>query len=221
MSPLKPVAAFFLKVIIFYALLMIPWPGVQQGYASLFCDAGNLAFRSFGSVGRTRFRVVDPPPANKNAVDFEIKLENIRTRAGGTFEPDRNTRKMGYLPAAFTASLVLATPIPWRRRLAAVVWAMGLIVGFVGLQLALQLVDAFSNPDVLNQFELVLWTKRLLSVLLKVVVRSPVTAYIAPVFVWILVTFRRTDWTTLLPSPDSSARHEKPSSSTPLRGCPS
>ena len=203
MSPLKPVAAFFLKVILFYALLMIPWPGVQQGYASLFCDAGNLAFRSFGSVGRTRFRVVDQPPANKNAVDFEIKLENLRTRAGGTFEPDRNTRKMGYLPAAFTVSLVLATPIPWRRRLTAIVWAMALITAFVGLQLTIRLVDAFSDPNVLNQFELGLWTKRLLGILLKVVVTSPVTAYIAPIFVWILVTFRRGDWAKLLASPTS------------------
>jgi hypothetical protein len=203
MSPLKPVAAFFFKIMLFYALLMIPWPGVQQGYASLFCDAGNLAFRSFGSVGRTRFRVLDPPPANKNAVDFEIKLENIRTRAGGTFEQDRSTRKMGYLPAAFTASLVLATPIPWRRRLAAIAWAMALMIAFVGLQLTLRLVDAFSDPGVLNQFELALWTKQLLGVLLKVVVMSPVSAYIAPIFVWILVTFRRGDWAKLLVSPTS------------------
>ncbi|MEK7730554.1 MAG: hypothetical protein AAB363_01730, partial [Planctomycetota bacterium] len=184
-----------------YALLMVPWPGIQQGYASLFCYAGNLAFHVFGSAGRTRFRVLDPPPANQNAVDWEIKLENIRTRAGGTFEQDRSTRKMGYLPAAFTASLVLATPIPWRRRLAAVVWAMALMTAFVGLQLTLELVDAFSNPGVLNQFELGLWTKRLLGVLLMVVVKSPVTAYIAPIFVWILVTFRRGDWAKLLESP--------------------
>ena len=177
MSPLKHVAAFFLKVVVIYALLMVPWPGVQRGYAGLFCYAGNLAFHVFGSAGRTRFRLLDPPPANKNAVDFEIKLENIRTHAGGTFEPDRNTRKMGYLPAAFTVSLVLATPIPWRRRLTAIIWAMALIAAFVGLQLTIRLVDAFSDPNVLNQFELGLWTKRLLGILLKVVVTSPVTAW--------------------------------------------
>ncbi|MFH1108530.1 MAG: hypothetical protein V1790_04930 [Planctomycetota bacterium] len=221
MSPRKLISAFLLKIVVIYALLWVPWPGVQRGYAGLFCYAGNLAFHVFGSAGRTRFRVLDPSPANKNAVDWEIKLENIRTRAGGTFEQDRSTRKMGYLPAAFTASLVLATPIPWRRRLAAMVWAMPLITAFVGLQLTLRLVDAFSNPDVFNQFELGLWTKRLLGILLKVVVMSPVTAFIAPVFVWILVTFRRTDWATLLPSPGSSAKHEPPSLSTPLRGCPS
>jgi hypothetical protein len=200
MSPFKPVAAFFVKVVVIYALLMVPWPGVQQGFASLFCYAGNSAFCIFGSAGRTRFRVLDPPPANKNAVDWEIKLENLRTRAGGTFDQDRSTRKMGYLPAAFAASLVLATPIPWRRRLAAIVWAMALMIAFVGLQLTLSLVDAFSKPDVFNQFELGLWAKRLLGVLLLVVVKSPVTAYIAPVFVWILVTFRRTDWAILLRS---------------------
>ena len=110
---------------------------------------------------------------------------------------------MSYLPAAFAASLVLATPIPWRRRLAAIVWAMALMITFVGFQLTLELVDAFSNPGVLNQFELGLWTKRLLGVFLKVVVKSPVSAYIAPIFVWILVTFRRGDWAKLLASPTS------------------
>lgn len=203
MSPLRPIAAFFLKVILFYALLMIPWPGVQQAYAHLFCEAGNLAFCVFGSAGRTRFRVFDPPPANKNAVDYEIKLENIRTRSGGTFDRDRSTRQVGYLPAAFTASLVLAAPIPWRRRLTALAWAMALISAFVGLQLALDLVDAFSDPGPLNQFALAPWTKWLLENLLKVVVKSPVTAYIASVFVWILVTFRRGDWAKLLVSPAS------------------
>jgi len=198
MSPHRRIAAFFLKVILFYALLMVPWPGVQQGYARLFCYTGNLAFYVFGNAGRTHFRVLDPPPVNKNAVDYEIKLKNIRTGAGGTFEQDRSTRKMGYLPAAFTVSLVLATPIPWRRRFAAMVWALTLITAFVGLQLTLRLVDAFSNPDVLNQFELGLWTKRLLGILLKVVVMSPVSAFIAPIFVWILVTFRRGDWAKLV-----------------------
>lgn len=201
MEPLskKSVAFFFAKVIVIYALLIAPLPGVREGYAHAFCAAGNLAFRFFGKEGRARFQLKDPPPINPDAVDWEIKLENIRTHQTGTFEPDRNTRKFGYLQTAFVVALVLATPIPWKRRGWAVLWGVILISAFTGLQVAIHLLNSFSNADALNQFQLGRTSKTLLLVLLKVVVTSPVTAYIAPTLLWIAVTFRREDWATLLP----------------------
>ena len=220
MFPLKPVAAFFLKVIIFYALLMIPWPGVMGAYGYVFRACGNTVFRTFGSTGRVHFAPITPVPAGKDAKDTTVTLENIKTRgARGTME--MNSRLMGYLPAAFAVALILATPVPWSRRGWSLLWGLLLMGVFTGLELTLRLVDAFSDKNVLAVFSLGPVAKATVIILLKVIALSPVTAYIAPVFVWILVTFRRTDWTTLLPTPGSSAKHETPSLSTPLRGCPS
>lgn len=197
----KPVAAFFFKVILLYALLMIPWPGVSAGYGYLFRACGTAVFHTFGSAGRVEFRPAEPNPGEKDPLDFEIRLRNLRTQAGGTFTLERNTRKMGYLPTAFTVALILATPVPWPRRGWALLWGLVLISAFVGFQLTLHLVNAFSDPNVLNQFDLAPSMKRLLGIALKVFVLSPVTAYIVPIFVWILVAFRRGDWAKLLATP--------------------
>lgn len=202
MSRRKPIVAFFLKVILFYALLMIPWPGVTAGYGSIFRACGNTVFRTFGSAGRVYFAPISPVPEGKDAKDTSVTLENIQTRgARGTM--DMNSRLMGYLPTAFAVALILATPVPWPRRLWALLWGILLMSGFAGFELALRLLDAFSDKNVLAIFSFGPVGKALLMVLIKVLAMSPVSAYIAPIFVWILVTFRRSDWARLLESPTS------------------
>ena len=203
MSPHRRIAAFFLKVTLIYALLMIPWPGVTAGYGYLFRAGGNTVFRTFGSAGRVYFAPISPVPKGKDAKDTSVTLENIQTRgARGTM--DMNSRLMGYLPTAFAVALILATPVPWSRRLWALLWGILLMCCFAGFELALRLLDAFSDKNVLAVFSLGPAVKALLVVLLKVLAMSPVSAYIAPIFVWILVTFRRGDWSKLLASPTPS-----------------
>jgi len=200
MSPHRRIAAFFLKVILFYALLMIPWPGVIAGYGFVFRACGNIFFRSFGPAGRVYFAPISPLPAGKDAKDTSVTLENIQTRgARGTM--DMNSRLMGYLPTAFAAALILATPVPWSRRLWALTWGVLLMSCFAGIELALRLLDAFSDKNVLAVFSLGPTAKATVLTLLKVLGMSPVSAYIAPIFVWVLVTFRRGDWEKFLALP--------------------
>ena len=202
MSPRKTVAAFFIKVIILYALLMIPWPGVREGYGYVYRACGNKFFRTFGSTGRVYFAPISPAPKGKDAKDTSVTLENIQARgARGTM--DMNSRLMGYLPTVFAAALILATPVPWKRQLWALLWGVLLMSAFAGLELALRLIDAFSDKNVLAVFSLGPAAKTMVVILLKVLGMSPVTAYIAPIFVWVLVTFRRGDWAKLLASPTS------------------
>ncbi len=198
MSAPRRIAAFFLKVILFYALLMIPWPGVTAAYGFVFRACGNMVFRTFGSAGRVYFAPISPVPAGKDAKDTSVTLENIKIRgARGTM--DMNSRLMGYLPTAFAAALILATPVPWTRRLWALLWGVLLMSGFAGLELVLRLLDAFSDKNVLMIFSLGPAAKGAVVILLKVLGMSPVTAYIAPIFVWVLVTFRRGDWALCVP----------------------
>ena len=198
MSPHSRIAAFFLKVIFFYALLMIPWPGVKDGYGYIFRACGNTFFRTFGSTGRVYFHPITDQPVGKDAKDTTAKLENIKSGRRGPM--DMNSRLMGYLPTAFAAALILATPVPWSRRLWALLWGVLLMSGFAGLELALRFLDAFSDKNDLMVFSLGPAAKGTVVNLLNVLGMSPVTAYIAPIFVWILVTFRRGDWAILLAS---------------------
>lgn len=64
---------------------------------------------------------------------------------------------------------------------------------FVGFELWLILMDTFGNPREFNLFAWPDWARSLLAATLKVVHRSPVTAYIVPVVVWVLVAVRKND----------------------------
>jgi len=184
----KPIAAFFLKAALWYALLLFPWLGGARVYATAFRTAGNVLFRVFGSSGRVYF---NPLPPGKER-DTEIVLENIKTRgARGTM--DANSRRMGFMATAFLSALVLATPIPRPRRLVALVWGLVLISVFVAFKMYLQLVNAFSDDNVLAIYTFGAFTKTVVVALIKVFSMSPVTAYIAPVVIWVLVAFRRGD----------------------------
>ena len=189
MQAIRPIVAFFLKVAFWYALVLLPWFGGARGYAAAFRTGGNVLFRTFGSGGRVYF---NPLPPGKER-DTEIVLENI-TRRGARGTMDANSRRMGFMATAFLTALVLATPIPWRRRLIALTVGLAAISGFVAFKMYLQLVNAF---DQLALYSLSDFTKTMIQVLIKIFSMSPVTAYIAPVLIWILVAFRRGDLTGL------------------------
>ncbi len=196
MLRVKRIVVFFALTVLFYALLWIPWPPLQQGYAFLYRGAGDLAFRTFGGAGRVYFEAISPVPTGKDAKDTVAVLVNVKSGVKGTME--MNSRLMGYLPTAFVVALILATPVPWRRRGWALLGGVILMSAFAGLELALRLLDAFSDANPLAVFTFGPWTKGALLIFLNVIGMSPVTAYIAPIFVWIVTTFRRDDWQALL-----------------------
>jgi hypothetical protein len=186
---------------------MTPWPGVQEGYAYLYRAGGNIVFRTFGSSGRVYFHPITDQPVGKDAKDTAAKLENIKSGVRGTM--DMNSRLMGYLPTAFAVALILATPVPWPRRGWSLLWGVLLMSAFAGFELMLRLLDAFSDDNALSLYSFGKVGKTMLLMTLKVIGMSPVTAYIASIFVWILVTFRRGDWANLLPA--------APRASVPMR----
>ena len=68
-----------------------------------------------------------------------------------------------------------------------------MISGFVALKLSLQMLNVYSNKDVLAIYDFGPFWKAAFTIVLKVLAMSPVTAYIAPVFIWIVLVFRRDD----------------------------
>lgn len=185
------VALFFGKLILLYALFLIPWPGVRGAYATAYRAGGDFIFRTFSGHGRVYFEPIEVTGEGFKAKDTQAVLHNLKTRARGTMP--MNTRLMGYLPTAFAASLILATPLPWRRRLVALCLGMALMGGFAAFEMWLRLWEAFSDPSPLALVEWSPWARQLLRAVVNVVGRSPVTAYIVSVFVWITTAIRRDD----------------------------
>ena len=186
MWPRRPFAGFVVRLLIIYGLFCIPWPGVRQGYAALYRGAANGLFGSFGAEGVVRFL---PAQMGQSVVDSEFQLRERSCPKFVTIQHDGILT--GYLPTAETIALVLATPIPWRRRWKALFYGIVLANGFIALRVYILLLYWFSieRPCALykpGQF----WDK----VLIRVFDSFNVGAFVVPVLIWILVRASAHKW---------------------------
>ena len=178
---------------------------MRGGYAAAFRAGGNFLFRVFGEAGRVYFEPLEMTGKGFDAYDTNVVIHNIRKDIRGSI-PGINTRLMGYLPTVFGAAMILATPIPWRRRLVAACLGAALLSGFAALEMWLRLLETFSNPREFALYEFAPWARGLVLVVLKIVHMSPVTSYIVAAMVWILVAVRREDIRDVLnETPDRAA----------------
>ena len=176
--------------VLLYGLLVLPWPGVKQAYASFFRAGGNVLFKSFGSRGSVRFV---PPDSEHDKWDTEGHL--IHRGRPTYWRIGFSSRRMGYLPTIALTALVLATPIPWRRRGWALLWGILLVNGFVVVRLAVAIIQGFRNVDL---FVFSPFWNRAVDVTYDVVSISTVTSCVVPALIWLLVSFRREDWGEIL-----------------------
>ncbi len=181
-----------------YALLVVPWPGVMDGYRACFRAGGNLVFRTFGSTGSATFQ---PVPAIRMGNDTRITLRKRRPPYPET-DIDIQSVLIGYRPTVFVIALSLATPIAWSRRWRSLVWGLVGVQVFIIFRVGLLILDSFSNANVLAIYSFGPFFKGLLSVVSTILVRSPAMHYMGPMFVWLLVTFRRGDLREIFAEPD-------------------
>ncbi len=187
MLPPRRIAGFFCRLLVIYGLLVIPWPGIKAAYAALYSGSGNLFFGSLVSGGSVRFHPMSPP---KGKFDTHIHLVNLRSAAKETVIT--SSRIPGYLPTAFLVSLVLATPLPWRRRLWALLCGLLLVNAGVVCKLFVTVLHRFSSTGLSLLAPAPLW-KKLLRLANDFAEGDVVMLLMLPVFIWILVSFRGDD----------------------------
>ena len=193
MRPRRAIARFFLLLAFFYALLMMPWPGLQNAYARVFESGAESLFGSFGPDGLVRFV---PSPAATGRTHTDILLSNRRTGANGWAR--FSSRAAGYAPAAFLIALALSTPLPLRRKVWALLLGMLLLHAFIALKLLLTITHLFSVDRPVALFNLSEFWREILRGAVRLVAFAPFFSLVVPTFIWILVTFRRDDIETIL-----------------------
>jgi len=197
----RPVAYFAVVFTVAYALLAIPWPGWQAAYSSAYRRAANALFDPFGvhvlneagetvKLGRVAFRPAAKPDRSSDT-DIWTRLRRSRDVGAALHSP----RLTGYVPTVEFIALALATPAAWRRRMVGLAAGLVIMHGFIYARLWIALMFYFSTPDApwqMYEFSDTAFT--VLELLNGTINVAPVTSFVAPAIVWLILLFRPGDW---------------------------
>lgn len=188
--PARRIAGFVLRFALLYGILVLAWPLARPLYRPFYCFLGNVLFQ--GGEGSATFRSLDTDAA----LDVEVMLHK-RSPPPATGTATNNSKGVGYLPIVTIVALVLATPIPWKRRRRALWQGLALVTLFVAVRIGIPIVRDFSKPDALQVHHpgaLGVWA---LGVAERALLAAPASFFVVPILVWALVAFRRQDWELL------------------------
>ncbi len=205
MKPSRNWIRFILLLTVYYALLIAPWPGLEDTYARVFRAGAQYVLGSYGSAGAVRFE-----PGSPQDETHDTGLMALNKGNGAYVGMGIDTRYEGYVPAAFLLSLALSSPVPWSRRIWALVWGLLLIHIFIALKLLVMITYLFSLDHPASLFKFSDFWNKALAGALQVIAPAPLTWLIVPIFIWILVTFRREDFGTYLGGTGSGEPWESP-----------
>lgn len=194
----KGIPGFIVRLLVFFGLLAwFPGPQLLRGAYLTFCryGAGVLfdtripAGASFQTLSK-RFAVRFQPDTTRDKTKDIDALLVIPRR--GFIRPNFDVWSGGYLPFAEVIALVLATPIPWRRRWKALVWGAIGANAFLVWRIFLVLVVAVTIPQLGVFPDLApVWRKTIQVV--HDVTMALQTSWVVPILIWIIVTIRRRD----------------------------
>lgn len=174
-----------------YLAFLLLWFALAGSWRAGFAATGNALLGRIGPQGRVQF---EPMARPQGVLDTHWRLSH--TGAGVRKSFALSARYHTYVPFAVLASLVLAAPVPWRRRGVALALGVLLVAGFVWLRLWLRTMDMFiQEPAPLYQ-PAAAW-RGVLAALVHLTYHSPLSSVVAPALIWILVTFRQGDWSRL------------------------
>lgn len=205
MSPrlARRIGGFALRFALAYGLLVLAWPLLRPVFRPCYCALGNLLFDDglLGSDASAHFRPLElsgqggvGPHAG---LDAGLDVGLVLTKRGPpavTARMENDSRLVGYMPMVSLVAFVLASPISWKRRRRALLLGLALVSAFVAVRMAIPILRDFSNPDALQVFHPGTFTRRLLEIAERALLRAPASFFVVPIFLWILVAFRREDW---------------------------
>jgi hypothetical protein len=200
----KRIVSFLLWFALIYGLLTGLWFSWGEYYAKGFIIAGDTVFSSFGSKGIVRFFSFQSKTPQTEYHDVTILLANqetVDTPQNGKKVPVQwlfiSSRDIGYTSTILLIALILATPIRWLRKGWSLLGGMILIHVFIAFKLTILLLLVFSTSEQVAVMSLSSFWQSVLKATYEIFIANLSVSYVVPVFIWILVTFRRSDWQRL------------------------
>ena len=199
----KRIIRFVVLLVVVYGSLVVCWPVLGKGYSRLYRAGANFLFGSFGSTG-----IVEFSESNGAVYDIEVQLYNVgRKDQNGAMRGIRiwqSSRHAGYMEAAFLTALVIATPMPIRRKALSLFCGLLLLHGFFVIMIAIYITKAFSSEP-LFLFAIDGFWKQILC-RTDAYVTDSACGFIVSIFIWVLVSFRRGDWAAIVSGKQESIR---------------
>lgn len=185
----RPLLRFALIFVWVYALLLVPWPGLREGYGDAFRALGNLCLGTLGEDSEFDWR-----PFGTDG-EFDSQTEVLISRPVAMPGVQRNLiinhHRKGYLPMAMLIAMVLATPMSLSRRLRCLALGVLLINVFVGFRILAKLTLWSCQKNEWALFEIAPSSRKALRFLVEGVYRRFLGTFFAPVFLWLALCVRQ------------------------------
>lgn len=190
----RRVAAFLCRFIILFLVLSPPLQWWDRAYGSFFRSVGTAIFVNEDDA-RRELSFTTPGADSLRPLDTRIEIANRALLhpdgSGPVRDLDLDARAFAWDPMALLAALTLATPIPWGRKLWALLW--GTLSLHVIILLCLSFSIWYESAEV-GLVNLTPFWRSIAGTLTDLIVTQARLAL--PPLVWILATFRREDWKT-------------------------
>jgi hypothetical protein len=177
---IKIATKFFCLFILTYILLIAAWPVVDSAYLEFYRSAGELIFGHLGNGRVVRFSQPD-----NNKFDICITAFNrYNVNENGEIEATRfhhNVLYGEYIQIAFLTALIVATPLPLKRKGWALIWALILIHIFIAFKLTVIILSLFNIASGKN---CKLADRNI------VLMEHLTIEFIIAFFIWVFVSFR-------------------------------
>ncbi len=190
----KTLLMFLLKALLIYGALSAPFSFYDEAYGSFYRKVARIFFTKFRENGAVKFREWNEPAMTHiNVGSYAVVNPN------GTYHTTAaniNTRYMGYIPTILLISLVLASPVPWKRRLVALVAGLSLVMLLIIFKQWIALLWLCEQNSWLHLTDFTKTGAKFLSSTNSIISASTSTVLYFVVAIWILVTFRVDDFKT-------------------------
>lgn len=180
-------------------LLLGGLAGMENGYRTAMQSVSNKVFRNFWGDGLVFFQDgVDP---SGKEMDTAITLVNrkafVEAQQNNTtvysIKVFCSMRNWGYLISAFFAALLIASPVPLRRKLIAGTVGLLLVQLFVLFRIGVDVEFSFQQNEKLNVLDYGGFWEDVIIGMDAFFAKNIVIAFAVPLIIWILVTFKKGD----------------------------
>ncbi len=195
MKNYKVILRFVLIFSVTYIILLLPQTGADIQYEKFFRKLGNQLFGTIGTEGVLMIR-----EESGDGYDTRIYLSAKKLlQKNNDYQSEIfpiNARRIGFISTAFFFSLVLATPLSWKRKLFAMLIGLSLVTLYAMLKLRVLILHFYTLTKTTGLYQLP-EQKKSIEFWSDYFARPNTPVYYYVLVVWLAVCFNKQDFQKL------------------------